>query len=246
MTVDLRQGDCLEGLRSLPAEFIDLVVTSPPFNLGGDFHSSYQDGTRLTHGDYGEYADDMPEPEYQDWQVAVLGELYRVLKPGGSLYYQHKVRIKDGVAIHPLSWILRTPFLLKQEITLRFPGTVNKDGRRFWPVAERIYWLTKEPKTSLVDPRCGAYTDVWEINHVRSRKEAGHPASFEPDLPRRCILASSKPDDLVCDPFFGRGTTAIEAASLGRRFIGWELDPKYVKLARHNVSRVQGSFIGTL
>lgn len=241
--VDLRHGDCLDGLRAQPDDTFDLVVTSPPFNLGGKFHTSWRDGTMRQYGDYGECKDNMPEDEYQDWQVAVLAELYRTLKLTGSLYYQHKVRIKSGVAIHPLEWLRRSQFHLKQEIVIAFPGTVNMDKVRYYPTCERLYWMTKEAGVKLVDPRAAAFKDIWDIPHIKSRQGQGHPAAFDEELPRRCIQASSLPDDLVCDPFFGSGTVPVVAAGMGRRFIGWELDARYVTKAQRRLQRVQSVLI---
>ena len=86
-------GDCLEVLKEFPDESVDLVITSPPYNLGNDHHT----GNKRHQA----YNDDMKEREYQEWQIKVLNEVYRVLRPEGSLMYNHKNRIKKGRQITP-------------------------------------------------------------------------------------------------------------------------------------------------
>jgi len=84
---------CEETLKRFEDNSIDLIITSPPYNIG-KMHSN-----RLKFGSYAN--NDMKEPDYQKWQIEVLNECYRVLSENGSMFYNHKVRIKDGKAIHP-------------------------------------------------------------------------------------------------------------------------------------------------
>lgn len=88
--------DCLEGMKQLDNESIDLIITSPPYNLGKTHHTG---NNRFKS--YGKYDDNMPEALYQQWQIEILNECYRVLKQDGSMWYNHKPRIKKGVCIHP-------------------------------------------------------------------------------------------------------------------------------------------------
>ena len=106
--LDIYCGDCLDILPGLPDKSVDLVFTSPPFNLGGNHHT----------GNYRHrpYDDCIPEQEYQDWQLKVLDELYRVVKDKGSCWYQHKNRIKDGVSITPYLWLLKSKWPQEQQI----------------------------------------------------------------------------------------------------------------------------------
>lgn len=94
VTIDLRQGDCLELMKDIPNNSIDLIITSPPYNIG-KMHSN-----KLQFGTYN--GNDMKEEKYQEWQIKVLNECFRILKDDGSVFYNHKVRIKNGKAIHPL------------------------------------------------------------------------------------------------------------------------------------------------
>jgi modification methylase len=217
-------GDCLEVLKEFPDESIDLVITSPPYNLGNDHHT----GSKRHQA----YNDDMREREYQEWQIKVLNELHRVLRPEGSLMYNHKNRIKKGRQITPYEWLLKTPFVIKQEIVW-FNGSQNFDKIRFYPMTERVYWLAKSPKTKLVNV----------INHhdVFSRSEwkpvgtkGDHTRAFPVQMAQD--LASCFPDaQIILDPFMGSGTTAIAALNLGKQYIGIELKKEYVDLANQRI-----------
>ncbi len=221
-------GDCLEVLKEFPDESIDLVITSPPYNLGNNHHT----GNKRHQA----YNDDMREREYQEWQIKVLNELYRVLKPEGSLMYNHKNRIKKGRQITPYEWLLKTPFVIKQEIVW-FNGSQNFDKTRFYPMTERVYWLAKSPKTKLVNV----------INHhdVFSRSEwkpVGTKGKHTRAFPVQMVqdLASCFPDaQIILDPFMGSGTTAVAALKLGKQYIGIELNPEYIEIAKRRLSSVQ-------
>ena len=119
--IELRQGDCLELMKEFPSESIDLIITSPPYNLGKTHHT----GNNRFEG-YKTYEDNMPEEEYQTWQIEVLQECFRILKHDGSLFYNHKNRIRGGVQISPYEWIFLTDFTIKQEIVW-FNGSPNFD-----------------------------------------------------------------------------------------------------------------------
>ena len=110
--IDLRQGDWLEVMKDIPDVRIDLIITSPPYNIG-KMHSN-----QLQFGTYN--GNDMKEEEYQEWQIKVLNECFRILKDDGSMFYNHKVRIKNGKAIHPLEWIKKIKFYIKTRNNLGY------------------------------------------------------------------------------------------------------------------------------
>ena len=134
--------DCLDGLKKIKDEFVDLIITSPPYNLGNTHHT----GTKRHKA----YEDNLSEEDYQNWQLKVLEECFRVLKKDGSMLYQHKNRIKKGVQISPYEWIFRSNFFVKQEIVW-INRSQNFDKIRFYPFTERVYWLAKSPNTKLVN-----------------------------------------------------------------------------------------------
>ena len=135
--------DCLEGLKELADESVDLIITSPPYNLGKSHHTG---NNRFKA--YTDYDDNMPEELYQKWQTKILNECFRVLKHNGSMWYNHKNRIRNGEQIEPYRWLYNTPFIIKQEIVWQ-NGSQNFDKCRIYPMTERVYWLTKDTKTKL-------------------------------------------------------------------------------------------------
>lgn len=231
--------DCIEGMKMLDSESIDLVVTSPPYNIGGTHHT----GNNRFNG-YNSFSDDLPEDEYQEWQINVLQECYRVLKKTGSLWYNHKNRITKGLQITPYEWLLKTPFIIKQEIVW-FNGSQNFDKIRFYPMTERVYWLAKSPDTKMFNA----------INHhdLFTKDEwqpAGTKGDFKRAFPQRMIMdiMSCFPDaGIVLDPFMGSGTTALASIDLDRNFIGFEIDPTYFELANGRIldskAQIQFDFV---
>lgn len=216
--------DCIEGIRKMADESVDLIITSPPYNIG-KMHSN--------HKQFGTYAgNDMKEQEYQKWQKEVLSECFRVLKPDGSFFYNHKVRIKQGKAIHPLEWVLDTSFILKQEITWDMGKSANCDKIRFFPFSERIYWLTKSSKTKLSNDL--KLSDVWRVVPTHKRRDTGHIAV----MPEQIVdnILDSIQGHVVLDPFAGSGTTMALAARRGRQYVGFEIDPEYVTISNERIA----------
>jgi len=228
--IEVKEGDCLEVMGEMESNSVSVVVTSPPYNLGGDIHRSSNEG-RLRF-DYDNYGDDMAESEYQKWQVNVLRELYRLVEPGGWVFYNHKIRLKDFQIIDPLSWIKVTNWRVYQVIVLDGGATPNTDNVRCFPVTERLYILTNSPGARL-DNRYNL-TDIWKIEK-RNRRLTGHPATFSHQFVSNCISLVHDPPRLVFDPFLGTGTTLEVCVMLGLDGIGVEISPKYCNIARENI-----------
>jgi modification methylase len=215
--LDLYCGDCLAVLSQLPDKSVDLVFTSPPFNLGNNHHT----GSKKNKA----YADNLPEIVYQNWQISVLDELYRVVKDNGSLWYQHKNRIKNGVSTTPYQWLLKTQWLMKQEIVWR-NGSQNFDKIRFYPMTERLYWLAKLPATKLFN--LVNKHDDWHIEPVGVNAE--HSRSFPEEIVQN-VLSCFPSASVVLDPFVGSGTTASVALQMGRKAIGIDISEEYCALS---------------
>lgn len=207
--------ECIEGMKRIPDGSVDLIITSPPYNIGKMHSNSIQHGTYC--------GNDMHEIDYQNWQLVFLRECYRVLKDDGSLFYNHKVRIKNGAALHPLQWLLKSEFVLKQEVTWDMGKSANCDKIRFFPFSERIYWLTKSPKVKLQNVL--KLSDVWRVVPKHKRKDMGHIAVMPTEIAEN-ILKSIE-GEIVLDPFMGSGTTAIACLNTNRKYIGFELDKDY-------------------
>ena len=196
----------------LDDESVDVIITSPPYNLGSENWPMGGEGREPRESGIG-YSDSMPEEEYQEWQVLVFRELYRVAKPGASFFYNHKVRIREGCAIHPMAWIGRSdnPWTLRQEIIWDRGSTHNHSPTLFWPHDERIYWMTKgTPK--LPDHPIGLPT-VWSFHGPIAN--TWHPAPFSEELPRNCLQAVGTEGITVLDPFAGSCTTTTLSSRTG-------------------------------
>ncbi|MCS7195647.1 MAG: site-specific DNA-methyltransferase [Aquificaceae bacterium] len=122
-------GDVLEVLVKLPSSFIDLGITSPPYNK-----KEKHGGWLVPKVIYKGASDRMEEEDYQKWQVDVLDELHRVIKEGGSFFYNHKVRYEKGKMIHPLEWLSKSRWNIWQEIIWHRKIAGNIRGWRFWQV----------------------------------------------------------------------------------------------------------------
>lgn len=216
--------DVLDGLKQLLGGSIDLIITSPPYNLGNNHHT----GNKR----HKTYDNNKNEKEYQEWQIKVINECFRVLKDNGSMVYNHKNRIKDGMQITPYEWILKTKFIVKQEIVW-INQSQNFDRIRFYPWIERLCWLTKSPKIKLTNTlnKCDVF-DWTAWKPVGTRKE--HKSAF-PEKMVEDIISVFPDAKIVLDPFIGGGTTAVVAKRLGKKFIGFEIDEKFVSLANERV-----------
>lgn len=221
-------GDCLEVLRELPDACIDLVVTSPPYNLKNSTGNGMKDGrggkwanAALING-YENYDDCMPVEEYARWQHEVLLELVRVIKNDGAIFYNHKWRVQDGLIQDRRDIVYDVP--LRQIIIWKRKGGINFNAGYFLPTYEVIYLIAK--KDFKLAPHSNRYGDVWEI---MQEQRNDHPAPFPVELIDRIV--SSTTAQVVLDPFMGSGTTAVVAAGLGRDFIGIEKSAKYCESA---------------
>lgn len=223
----LLQGDCLELMKNIPDGSVDLIVTSPPYNLGNTHHTGDK-----RFKPYGKHNDDMKELDYQAWQVEVLNECFRVLKDDGSILYNHKNRISKGVQITPYQWILKTDFTIKQEIVWQ-NGSQNFDKIRFYPFTERVYWLAKSPKTKLYNAinHHDVFTKAdWNSVGTRGKFKRAFPVKMVDDL-----LTCFPNARVVLDPFMGSGTTGVACKNHNRNFIGMELDEDYFNIAKERI-----------
>ncbi len=254
----LHCGDCLAVLPTLAEASVDVVVTSPPYNLGIA---------------YNRYGDRRAEGEYLDWMVQVAGALRRVLRPDGSLFLNIA-----GSSMQP--WLpfelivrLRGVFTLQNHISwVKSIATGDDSVGHYKPVPgarflhrnhEHIFHLTQDGARKLdrlavgvpfkdksniarrghaQDLRCRG--DTWFIPYRTVRSRAGkhnHPGTFPVDLPRWCIRLHGTPGAVVLDPFAGTGTTLVAAGLEGGRGIGIEMDPDYVAIAQQRLADAAGS-----
>ena len=225
-------GDALRVLREIPSEIIDMGVTSPPYNKGEN-----KKGWLVKNVKYISSSDKLPESSYQAKQIEVLDELFRVTKPCGSFFYNHKLRWERGVLLHPMDWLRKTKWVIRQEIIWDRKIAANIRGWRFWQVEERVYWLYKPIGKHLIGEELKAkhalVTSIWRFPPERNNT---HPAPFPIELPTRAIY--SVMDDrkgLVIDPYCGSGTTLVAATLLGHDYIGIEISKEYADSAETRI-----------
>jgi len=226
-------GDTIETMKQLPDESIDLVVTSPPYNLKNSSGNGMKDGrggkwrnAELING-YATYNDCMPHEEYVQWQRNCLSEMMRVLKNDGAIFYNHKWRVQRGLLQDRQDIVGGFP--VRQIIIWRRKGGINFNPGYYLPTYEVIYLIAK-PKFRLT-PKSNSYGDIWEFSQEMNNP---HPAPFPVDLIERIITSTYA--QIVLDPFMGSGTTAIAARNQNRDFIGIDISPDYCSMAQKRLN----------
>ncbi|HEY5752132.1 MAG TPA: site-specific DNA-methyltransferase [Chthoniobacterales bacterium] len=256
--LDLRHGDCLEGMKTLGAESVDLVVTSPPYNLGIGYRS---------------YDDTCSREEYLAWCVQWLGEIRRVLKPDGSFFLNvagsgtNPMFPWEILGVAAKVFVLQNTFHWIKSITVRDKQLGEISVGHFKPINSKrfvndchefIFHLTHSGEVSLDrlalgvvyadksniarwghtggrDRRCRGNNWFIPYETIRSRKcERPHPATFPVALAENCFLLHGHgAETVMMDPFLGLGASAVAAQNLGaKRFIGFEIDDLYLAEAK--------------
>lgn len=251
---DVVVGDCLALLSQMPAEKFDVVVTSPPYNIGIGYNS---------------YVDQRPRSEYLDWMQAIAVQLARVLKPEGSVFLNVGSTNSDPWVAMDVAGAFRHSFVLQNNIAWVKSVSVGDDTfGHFKPITSRrflnnnhesLFHFTKsgnipidrlsvgvpfKDKSNISrwgharDRRCAGNTWFIPYDTVRSRAQKfDHPAGFPIGLPERCIKLHGANDICVLDPFLGTGTTLVAAQNLGCSGVGIEIDPDYAATARRRLGQ---------
>jgi len=247
------RGDCLEELARLPERSVDLVFADPPYNLqlGGELHRPDHSRVDAVDDEWDRFDS---FAEYDAFTRAWLSECRRVLKDDGALWvigsYHNIFRV--GSALQDLGfWILNDVVWRKANPMPNFKGT------RFTNAHETLIWASKSREQKRYTFNYQALKAGNEDVQMRSDwtfalctgeerlKGAdgakAHPTQKPEALLRRILLASTKPGDLVLDPFFGTGTTGAAAKRLRRGFVGIEREPAYAAAAEARIAGVRPS-----
>ncbi|MEW9616271.1 site-specific DNA-methyltransferase [Shinella sp. S4-D37] len=252
------KGDCVAALEALPDQSVDVIFADPPYNLqlGGALHRPDQSLVDACDDAWDQFAS---FEAYDAFTRAWLLACRRVLKPSGTIWvigsYHNIFRV--GASLQDLNfWILN-------DIVWRKTNPMpNFKGRRFQNAHETMIWATRDPKakgyTFNYDAMKAANDDVqmrsdWLFpicnGGERLKGEDGkkvHPTQKPEALLARVLMASSRPGDVVLDPFFGSGTTGAVAKRLGRHFVGIEREQAYIDAARARIDAVEPLGSGTL
>jgi site-specific DNA-methyltransferase (adenine-specific) len=261
-------GDCLEVLKTLPENSIDLIVTSPP----------YADNRKATYGG-------ITPDKYVEWFLPITEQLLRVLKPSGTFVLNIKEKAQQGerhtyvieliLAMRQQGWLWTEEFIWHKKNS--YPGKWPNRFRDAWerclqfnktrqftmyqeavmvPMGDwakkRLANLSETDKTrdeSKVGSGFGKNVSAWVgrdmaypdnvLHFATESSNTGHSAAFPKALPNWFIRLFSAENDVILDPFVGSGTTAIVAKELNRQYIGIEILPDYHQLACNSINEVQ-------
>ena len=236
----IHQGDCLEVMKDIPNDSIDLIITSPPYNVGVD---------------YDVYKDNLSWEQYLQWTHQWLECCYRVLKDDGRICVNHYIAFKDwekkdrmpimdirniqqsiGYNVCKLVIWQEDTFLLNAfgswksasapNIQLPYEGIL---------ISYKNQWQKEEQGESTVTADEFKYwiKGVWKMAPSKRYTKSNFPI----ELPMRCIKMLSYKDDVILDPFVGSGTTCVAAKKLERRYIGIEVSSEYVQIANKRLRK---------
>lgn len=243
--IKIFHGDCLDVLPTLSG--INLVFTSPPYNLGGSpwphlghwkpgdsagGKSKWRNGSDGSGGvTYAEHEDTMPHDAYVAWQRDVLKAAWETLTENGAIFYNHKPRVIGGRLWLPIE--LNPELPLRQIVTWARAGGMNFNPTAFVPTYEWIMIFAKSAWRLKSKAASGA-GDLWRIPQ---EVNPDHPAPFPLGLPGRAIEATGP--GIILDPFMGSGTTLQAARNAGCQAIGIEISEAYCEVAAKRLNHSQ-------
>lgn len=225
----LYNGDCLEIMKLLPNDCVDLVLTSPPYNKGATGKSTKN---RWELKKYDGYNDNMPYLDYKKWQENVLKMCLSILNNNGSFLYNNKNIMKENRIFTPYEIIIEGNLLnnLKQEIIWNRKSGVQNNIYQYYPVkTEKIFWFVKTNSYYL---NCKNYDEIINISFEINTE---HPAPFPLKLASVMVNNHSQENDIVLDCFGGSGTTAVACEKLNRKWILIEQSREYCEMAKQRI-----------
>ncbi len=229
---------------------IDCIVTSPPYNQLGSRMSDKPRGLWAdSHGGAGfvkmvqeqGYADDMEETAYQAWQNDLFVGIQA--NESCSLFYNHQLRWRDKVLLHPVKWFNPKGWDFRQELIWDRCAGMMLNARMFARSEERILWFDRGKHK--FNEGCAGDGSVWRLSPEHQQQGKHHPVAFPIEIPLRLIRATTDPGDLVVDPFMGGATTLRAAKDLGRRAIGIELEERFCEVAAKRMGQEVFEFATT-
>ena len=245
--------DCIELMRSMDAESVDMIFADPPFNLNKKYTS---------------YKDNLPFEKYMEWTEQWIIECCRILKPDGNLFVYNIPKL-----------LTHTATILNQLAEFRHWIAWNSNGqplgKSLQPAHYGILFYSKHRNSKFFDVRaphktcrvCGEFlkdyggkahlrhkfgyqiSDVWDdIHRIRhaSKRISSHPCQLPVHLIERLVLMSTDDDDVVFDPFCGGGSAAVASKQMGRKYIGAEIDAGYCDIANSKLQEAAATKFGNV
>ncbi len=227
MVVDLRLGDCLTELKKIDSNSVDLVCTSPPYNKNFWTRNKEQ-GSFKRVIKYDSITDSLPPEEYIKQQKEVLDELVRIIKPTGSIYYNHIDIFHKHNTIHP-SYVY--DYNVKQIIVWDRGNTPKLSNTYFLPTTEWIFWIKKswDAVPYFDKSKCEHKKNIWRINR---EQDQSHPAPFPTELVDNIVKSSCPENGLILDCYNGSGTTAVVAKKNNMNYIGIDISEQYIEMTK--------------
>ena len=243
-------GDSVQLVKELDDNSLDLVVTSPPYNVDLGNNKYHKDPYDL-------YNDNKDHNDYLDWLQSLFGNIKEKLVTGGRVV----INIGDGkngsVSTHSdiiqfmvreLNYILMTTIIWNKNQTgnrTAWGSYMSPSSPSFPCPYESVLVFAKDRKKKVGDKENITVTRdefiknswaMWSFAPETRQKKMGHRAMFPLELPRRCIQMLLDKGDTVLDPFMGSGTTGVACKQLNRNFIGIESNEEYIKIAEKRIA----------
>ncbi len=242
--------DCVKGMKLIPDEIIDLVITDPPFAI--DFKAKRSNYNR-TQSRVMEGYNEIPSEEYYSFSLQWMHEVYRILKVSGSMYlFSGWNNLKDILialdeagftTVNHIIWKYQFGVVTKRRyVTSHYHCLYvckNDNERKFFPYSR---FGKEEKSTEGRSLHYGDKEDVWTIKREYWTGEKKTPTKLPAEVIKKILLYSSEENDLVLDPFLGSGQVAVVSKMLSRRYMGFEIIEEYFNFAdrrlRKNVYRL--------
>jgi modification methylase len=222
-------GDSLTELKKIESNIVDLVVTSPPYNKNYWLRNRHQKGKRIIT--YDTFSDTLEPQEYIRTQKEILDELVRVIKPTGSIYYNHIDILHKHNTIHP-SYVY--DYNIKQVIVWDRGNTPKLDKSYFLPTTEWLFWIKKDwDSIPYFNKSLATHKkSIWRIN---KEKNNPHPAPFPEELVDNIVKSSCPENGLILDCYNGSGTTAVVANKNNMDYIGIDISEQYIQMTKDRI-----------
>jgi DNA modification methylase len=246
---DIYQGDCIELLKKVPDNSVDLIFADPPYNLqlNGELYRPNQTKVDAVNDAWDKFES---KEEYDKFTTLWLTECHRVLKKSGSIWvigtYHNIFRV--GKIMQDVNfWMLNDIVWVKTNPMPNFKGT------RFNNAHETLIWATKSKNSNYtfhyhsmktmnddVQMRSDWLIPICQgVERIKVNGQKAHSTQKPIELLYRIIISTSSENDIVLDPFSGTGTTSVAAKRLGRRYIGFEKEPSYIEISKQRLEGVK-------